>query len=364
MSNIKKRILIYHNLPSGGAKLTFLSTANYLKKRYKTVQFAEPKYEISNILQYLYVSLITSQRYQKRIINGTKHDILLAYQSWLVNTPSVIRYSRKPKIYICHESMREYYDIQHKKTQSFKDKIVNIVRLPIKYLDSINIKAKNTIIVANSHLSKKIIDKTYGVNCRVVYPGIETNKYKASKVMEKKNQVICIGAINKLKNQEFLIDVISKIKQNNRPTLVLIGNGANNQYLTYLKEKAKILSVKIKIKINVSDKEKISELWKSKVFMYSPISEPFGIVVVEALAAGLPIITHSSGGGYNEVIDSRNGVIIDSINPFTWSNSLVSLISNPDLINKYQKYNTRYASRYLDSKKMNKQILELINNLI
>ncbi len=364
MSNSKKVIAVYENLPSGGAMSTYIETHKYIKKYYSIINITEPKYKISNFLHYLYISLIVSQKHQSVMMANTKHDLLLAYHSWLVKTPSILRYTDKPKVYICHELMREYYDAQHIATQSIKERIINFFRLPIKYLDRINIRGKDITVVVNSNFSKKIIDEAYSVNSVVVYPGINTREYQEGKKVTKENQVICIGAINKIKNQYFLVEVLAKVEKNIRPTLMLLGNGFNAEYLELIRNKAKLLGVRVKVKINVSNIDKIKELHKSKVFMYSPISEPFGIVVEEALAAGLPILTCSQGGGYSEVIDSKNGIILDTFDPLIWSKNLVGLLSDNNIISKFRKYNTWYASKYLDSKIMDRKIKRIIDNLL
>lgn len=364
MSNRKKSVLIYENLPSGGAKSTQLDTLEYIKKHLKVTHITEPKYHIFNILHYIYVALITSPKYQKEAIRDINHDIVLAYHSWLVKTPSILRYTSKPKIYICHETMREYYDAEHIKTQGFKERITNFLRLPIKYLDRINVQAKNTTVVANSMCSKKTIDRSYKVNSLVIYPGVNTKLFGGNDGSSQENQVICISAINRLKRQDFLVEVIGRLAKRDRPTLVLVGNGADGSYLNYLKERAKLLGVKIKIMINVSQLVKVKELHKSKVFMYAPISEPFGIVVEEALAAGLPILTYAHGGGYNEVISTKNGIILNSLDLKIWSQKLKLLLTNTRLFEKFNNYNTRYAMKYMDSKVMNKNILKLIENTL
>ena len=105
----------------------------------------------------MYVCFITSQNYQRKIIRSTNHDILLVYHSWMVKSPSILRFTNKPKIYICHEPMREYYDSAHIQLQNTKEKIVNLLRLPIMFLDRMNIRAKNTTIVANSNYSKELL---------------------------------------------------------------------------------------------------------------------------------------------------------------------------------------------------------------
>ncbi len=364
MSTPKNTLLFYSNLPSGGAKNTMLSTAKYLNRFYRIQKISDPKYKISNFFQYMFTALFSSPKFQKRAIELKRvFDILIVYQSWLVKTPDIIRYSDKPKIYICHDSLREYYDHDHIAAQSFKDKVVNLLRLPIKWRDKKNISSNNLTIITNSHYSKEIIRKAYDRDSLVIYPGINTSKYLSDTFIDKKDQIISVGAINKFKRQSFYVDVVGQIPANRRPTLVLIGNGADKQYLSLLKSKALKNSVTLKIFLNATEYTKINELRKSKAYIYAPVSEPFGLSVVEALSVGLPIVAYKYGGGYAEIITNKSGIIMDALDTKTWANEVQKLLSDNNY-GKYYNYNKALAKTNFDEKRMNTQIHKLIQQAL
>ncbi len=360
MSTIKKELLIFQNLPPGGAKSTYLSTSKYLSKKYKTKEITEPKYRIKNFLNYLYILLIKSPINQRRLVTKHTGDVLLCYQTWLGNTPSIIRYFNKKIIYICHEPPREFYDEYYICNQTLKEKIVNLIRYPIKILDKYNITSKSVIVVANSNFSKRWIDSTYNVHSRVVYPGINLNIFKNTMDISKKNQIITTGAINLLKNQLFLVEILRRIPHKIRPTLVLISNGSSEQYLKRLYSKAKKFHVRIKVLLNITEKEKILELKKSKIFIYSPINEPFGISLIEGIAVGLPIVVYGKGGGFKEVISSKNGLIIDSLSAVEWSEKLRKLLIDDSRMRSYSEYNLKHCNKYSEEI-MNKNIESIIS---
>ena len=62
--------------------------------------------------------------------------------------------------------------------------------------------------------------------------------------MEKENIVISVGAINPLKRYDFIVDTLGKVKKYIRPTLVLIGNAVNLEYMRSLEHLAKKNKVK------------------------------------------------------------------------------------------------------------------------
>lgn len=360
MSIDKKRVAIFSNLPSGGARVLYGRNLAYLSSKVAFKVFIEKVSKPKNIVHYLYICLIYLPFYYYKISNNIvkKFDVILAYHSWLTKSPYILRYSKLPKIYICHEPMREYSDSLHKKGQSLKERIINFIRLPIKYMDKINLKSKKLTVIANSNFSKEMIDNYYGITSTVIYPGIDIKLYKPSKKTTKLNQVISVGSINKLKGFDFLVRVISRIDINLRPSLVLVGNGVDINYLNMIRDLALKLSVNLIIKLNISSKELIAEYHKSKAFVYAPINEPFGVVVEEAMACGLSILGYEKGGGYVEILDDKTGFTISSRNPDEWANKLLKMMSN-----EINSYNIDYIKKNFSEAIMNKNILQLINKL-
>ncbi|KKU45159.1 MAG: Glycosyltransferase, family 4 [Microgenomates group bacterium GW2011_GWC2_46_7] len=348
-------LLIYANLPRGGAKLTQKLLFRDIIKTHNAKYVTEPKYKINNLAGYLFTSLIVSPSIQKRIILRNSHNLLIAYQSWLVKSPSILRYAHIKPIYICHEPPLEFYDTKRIRLHSLKEIIMNIIRLPIKWLDKYNVTKSKPIIIANSKYEKMLIDKVYKTQSTVIYPGIEVNKYLPRNHDENtNNQVIIVGAINKYKRQEFAVDVIGNIDKSIRPTLLLVGNGSDKKYVTKITRKARLLGVRIIIKINISE----------RAFIYSPVSEPFGIVIEEAVASGLPILSYKLGGGYAEVIDKSNGPIFNNLVPDEWAKELAKILTDSDLRKQYRNNNMSYAKTNFRVEDTNKQIISVVNSCL
>lgn len=365
MSIVKKVLWVYSNLPSGGAKKLMVLNNKLFKKKYIIKYITDSFIKPRNFLDYLYLILckvpIIHRDFSSKI--DVKNDVLIANHTWLTKSPHILRYYSGKKIYICHEAPREYYDEKHKLTQTVKDRIINILRYPIKFIDKKNLNAHNLIVVANSIYSKKIIDSVYGINSTVIYPGIDLKEFKDLNSNNKKEyKVLSVGAVNRLKGHDFVIKVVSRIDKKIRPKLLIIGNGGDSTYVSELKKSAKKLGVRLQIKINVSRKVLLSEYSKSLAFIYSPVSEPFGIVILEALASGLPIIAKEGGGGYTEIISDRNGYILDELDMKVWGKSLTKILIDDKLRNKFKIHNIIEARKF-DQSKMNNQLLKIIRNL-
>jgi len=364
-NNVKNKIIaIYENLPSGGARSLFDSNILSLKDKFQLLIISDKResVKINNIFSYLiYVyhkNPIISKIFNRKISNT---NLLLTYHSWVTKSSILLRQRKIPEIYICHEAPREFYDKEYIANFTFKDKLANLVRLGIKKIDKKNVLAnKNLTIIANSKFSAKTIYEIYGIKPRIIYPGINLAKFGKYQPIDKRNdQILCVGSVNKLKNQKYILELISKIDKTKKPKVVIIGNGGDSRYINEMYKYAKKNDIDLVIKKNISDKEVVREYKKSKIFCYAPINEPFGIVLIEAMRSGLPIIVSDVGGGYNEVVSPLNGLILSPNNELEWSVAIEKLLGDKKLWKKYSQYNYRYAAKFSDNI-MNNKLIKII----
>ena len=362
-----KTISIYEDLPTGGAKKLYLSNIEYIGRKLRIIKLGNQDdiTKIHNIGQYyahiLYNLII---RPRNSIIGLNKSKLLLAYSSWATKSPILLRYSNVPVIYVCHELPREFYDKEYINTFSIKEKVINTIGLIIKNIDLKNIQStRNLTIITNSKNSAKRIYEAYRIMPKIVYPGINYHIFGDNLCYQDRlNSVISVGAINKLKNQLFIVKSIAAINPIDRPSLILVGNGGNEEYIKQITRFAKIKHVKLKIYLNISDKKLINLYKHSKAFIYSPINEPFGIVVLEAMAAGLPLIT-TNIGGFSEIISENNGYTNPTKDLNICAKNIVKMLIHNDLWEKYSKYNYNYSHQFSDLK-MNQEYLKIINKCI
>ena len=171
-----------------------------------------------------------------------------------------------------------------------------------------NFKAKYAcknadLIIAISEQTKKDIEGFYGINpekIRVVYQNCNNSflnlpKNNSSDIIKKygiqKSYIVCVGTIEPRKNQLNIIKAFQDINSVDTD-LVIIGRGKKYkiEVESYLKEN-KLSNVKILS--NVGDEDLIS-LYSSSVFgVYMSVYEGFGLPIVEALSAGVPVLAAS-----------------------------------------------------------------------
>jgi glycosyltransferase involved in cell wall biosynthesis len=191
-----------------------------------------------------------------------------------------------------------------------------------------NARAYDRILV-NSYFSRESVLRTYGLDARVCYLGVDTQHF-ADCGLPREHFVMGIGAIITLKNIHFLIDALGRMPPQTRPRLVWVGNAADERYLTSLTHLAQEHGVEFAPQVNVSDEQLIDLLNRAAAMLYAPRLEPFGYAPLEAGACGCPVISVFEGGMKETVVDGVNGLVTDP-DPGAMAAALARLLAEPDL---------------------------------
>lgn len=188
--------------------------------------------------------------------------------------------------------------------------------------------------------SKKIFVVPNMVNCHqfsIQAPEIE--KYKKSK---DNYTILFMSRFVKEKGVYELIKSIPLIIEKGYSNIELILAGDGNE-----KKNMKELCKKLKITNSVSflgyvrGQEKIIALKKANLFILPSYSEGLPIVLLEAMAAGLPIIT-TKAGGITEIIKNEiNGILLNNVNENNIANAIIAFIKNPKFAAEIKKANLK-----------------------
>lgn len=84
----------------------------------------------------------------------------------------------------------------------------------------------------------------------------------------------------------------------------------------------------------VSDEELVESYTTAKAVVYIPIDEPFGLVPVEAMACGTPVVVSNHGGPREIVEDGKTGIHVDPFDPYEVAGGIERLVSDEELVNE------------------------------
>ncbi len=151
--------------------------------------------------------------------------------------------------------------------------------------------------IANSNFTKDQIKKFYGRASIVIHPPVDIERFK--KQSSERLGFVTAGRQVPYKRIDLAIGAATKLGV----PLIVIGRGPDHKKLK------KVAGRSITFLTNVSDEEMPQRLGAAKAFIF-PAADDFGIVAIEALAAGTPVIAYGKGGSL-DYINSLNGVLFD-----------------------------------------------------
>lgn len=144
--------------------------------------------------------------------------------------------------------------------------------------------------------------------------------------------LINIGTLEPRKNQRYLIDVLAHAKQmGHRYTLTLVGGGRSRGMLEQL-VREKDIADQVRFLGNQSNAARFIK--NHRVYVHSATMESFGIVLIEALAAGKPVVAGAVGGVPEVYSEGKEGIFWPLNDPAEGARRLVELMQQPDRVNQ------------------------------
>ncbi len=180
---------------------------------------------------------------------------------------------------------------------------INVMHLPLFAELASLFKQFNTHVISISNAQRKEFpDLNY---LATVYNCVDVQKYAFDPVGG--DYLLMMGSIAPHKNQEAAIRVAKKLGMN----LVLAGKIGNPDY--FEKIKPDIDGEHIKWRGEMGFEEKLNLYQKAKAFIF-PINwpEPFGLVMIEALSCGTPVVAFANGAIAEVVADGKTGFVIET----------------------------------------------------
>lgn len=394
------KIAVCHNLPSGGAKRALYGNVSYLSKTNDIDAFIpstanEDYLPLKNIVDNLNifpvknntskdflisaikyfpsrVSLLYLEKTQKNmaeIINKEDYDVVLCEQDRFTMAPFFLKYLKKPHVFYCQQPIDFRYDVTwelYKNAGLIKKNLPEYLRYKfyssrMKNNDK-KISEYSKYTVVNSNFSKETLLKCYGIESSVSYLGIDPQLFKPINV-SKENFVLTVGQCLPEKGFEFILKSLGKIEDKIRPELVIVSDHGNIHWKNYLEKLAAKLDVKLRILNMITDEELIKLYNKAKLVVYTPYLEPFGLIPLEAMSCGTPVVAVSDGGVKETVIDGETGILTER-DESMFAQKVVELISNEEERNRLANNSIKAVNEFWTLEDSCKRLSDHLNRAI
>lgn len=174
----------------------------------------------------------------------------------------------------------------------------NIINFFLRHYDYETAQRVN-FFIANSKETAKRVKKFYRRDSTVIYPPVE-NSY--TPVKSKPEYYLSVGRLTYAKRIDIIIQACNELKL----PLKIVGTGKEGKALR------QIAGPTIEFVGSVSDNELSVYYSRAKALIFCARDEDFGIVPVEAMGHGVPVIALKEGGVKETVIHGKTGILFDT----------------------------------------------------
>jgi glycosyltransferase involved in cell wall biosynthesis len=188
-----------------------------------------------------------------------------------------------------------------------RSRVLTPVRAVLKQIDRRSVTGIQSI-AANSKAVAERIERFWGRSADVIHPPTDTDFFTQGRndavtVDVPDNFLLGIGRWILYKNMDMVIRIAEKAGM----PAVIAGRGPEKDRLVSL---AATATVPVKI-IESPSNDEVRELYRRADALLFPTLEDFGLVPVEAMACGTPVIALNKGGAAETVIDGQTGALVE-----------------------------------------------------
>ena len=207
--------------------------------------------------------------------------------------------------------------------------------------------------------------------CRVIPFGIDLKRFQFNPQVREKSEelkrtygariILFIGRLVPYKGLSYLIRAMEKVEGK----LLIIGRGRLKNSLTSL-AKERGVENKVSFLEPVKDEELSAYYYACDIFTLPSVfsNEAFGIVQLEAMACGKPVVSTSIPTGVSFVNeDKKTGLVVPPADPLPLAQAINTLLDNQELRKQYGKYARERITREFSKEVMTKKIMEVYKGL-
>ena len=276
------------------------------------------------------------------LIDGTKCDAVLLHLCAFTNAPLLLNYLKTSNFWYCQEPSRNLFESVDDVLDKGKEWSARLYRRRRRSAEVSAARRAGTIL-CNSEFSRESIMRAYGIEAVMCRLGVDAGAFKPV-ATEKKSQVICWGPLWPAKGLDFIVRSVSRIPMDRRPNVVFPWTRGSESYRQELDAMARALAVVLEMPQGLNDRDLLKSIHASLVCVYAPRMEPFGLVPVEAMAAGLPVIGIREGGVRESVLHGVTGFLCDR-NEEEFAERIMTIMINATMREEMAKVAAEYVRR-------------------
>lgn len=205
-----------------------------------------------------------------------------------------------PHLCYCHSPMRyiwDQYQVYHQNAGFLTRQLMPSMARKMRSWD-VETAMRPDRIIANSHHVANRVQKFWRREAQVIHPPVAVQDFSAVDAADRGGYYLWLGELAPYKRPDLAIEAFNRL---DRPLFVI---GGPDKAEAALAKKSK---ANIRFLGRVDDARLRRYLASCRALIF-PGEEDFGIVPVEAMASGRPVIAYGRGGVLDSVVDGETGV--------------------------------------------------------
>ena len=157
-------------------------------------------------------------------------------------------------------------------------------------------------------------------------------------------RIVNVGSFLTKKNQQFLVDIGLELKKRKLAfEIIMLGEGPD-----YNKVKAKVQANDLEKEILMPGNtvDVAGYYARANVYLHVATYEPFGLVLLEAMASGLPVVTLDGKGNRDLIKEDKNGYMVYNQNPVAFADVIQKVVTDKSRYDILSKNALDFARQY------------------
>lgn len=205
------------------------------------------------------------------------------------------------------------------------------------------------VMIANSTHIQEMIAKYYRREASVIFPPVDIERFKQKGTPPTRHGFVVAGRQTPYKRIDLAVAACSELKL----PLVVIGNGPEHKKLE------KMAGRSVTFLTSVTDEDIVQHFQSSLALIFPSNTEDFGIIPIEAMAAGTPVIAYSKGGPRDYIKPNKTGVFFERLTPKSVEKAIASF--NPS---RFDPKEIAAASENFSAQKFRERFKDLMDKSI
>jgi len=235
--------------------------------------------------------------------------------------------------------------------------------------------AKFAYVIASSHYISEMLTTRCllpGEKIKIVHNGVDVDRFAVTAIgkdgirehldIPRENKVVgLLARLIRRKGIDLFIDAAKRISEaQDNITFLIVGDGPDRPVFEKIAQEAEN---KTDIRFTGWERDVARVLPAFDLFLFTSRWEPFGIVLLEAMAAGVPIAGFDVPGANEVILEGKTALLVPPFDTEKLAHEAVKILSNDSLCERLKREGERRVRAHFDQEKNSLSILDIYEKL-